>query len=88
MMRLLGSILTMRAFWLCQVDSESFRKTKPTVSVRGSTVAEAAELLLRMPAGTADEWGAYPPDSLFGRVAARLDEFDRILAERVGTGLA
>jgi len=53
-----------------------------------TTVAEAAELLLRMPAGTADEWGAYPPDSLFGRVAARLDEFDRILAERIGAGLA
>jgi len=53
-----------------------------------ATVAEAAELLLGLRAGEPDEWGAYPPDSLFGRVAARLAEFDRILAERVGVGLA
>ena len=49
-----------------------------------ASVAEAAELLLRLPAGKADEWGAYPADSLYGRVAARLAEFDRILAERAG----
>jgi predicted ATP-dependent protease len=53
-----------------------------------ATVAAAAELLLGLPAGEPDEWGAYPPDSLYGRVAARLAEFDRILAARTGAGLA
>ncbi|HUZ75053.1 MAG TPA: AAA family ATPase [Stellaceae bacterium] len=51
------------------------------------TVAEAAELLLGMPAGTADESGNYPPDSVFGRVAARLAAFDRILAQRVNASM-
>ncbi len=46
------------------------------------TVAEAAELLLGLTAGSADERGNYPPGSLFGRVATRLAEFDRILAAR------
>jgi predicted ATP-dependent protease len=46
------------------------------------TVAEAVELLLGLPAGAVDAGGNYPPDSLFGRVAARLAEFDRILAAR------
>ena len=47
-----------------------------------TTVDDAAELLLDAPAGVADAAGNYPPDSVFGRVAARLDAFDRILAER------
>ncbi|HEV8016533.1 MAG TPA: AAA family ATPase [Stellaceae bacterium] len=47
------------------------------------TVEDAAALLLGMPAGAADAAGNYPPDSIFGRVAARLDAFDRILMERV-----
>ena len=47
-----------------------------------ATVQEAAELLLGVPAGVADAAGRYPSPSLFGRVASRLDAFDRILAER------
>jgi predicted ATP-dependent protease len=46
------------------------------------TVEDAAELLLGRPAGTTDADGNYPPDSIFGRAAARLDSFDRILAAR------
>lgn len=47
------------------------------------TVEDAAALLLGKPAGEADAAGNYPADSIFGRVAARLDSFDRILAERM-----
>jgi len=47
-----------------------------------ATVEEAAELLLGRPAGTTDASGNYPPDTIFGRAAARLAEFDRILAAR------
>jgi len=46
------------------------------------TVEDVAELMLGLPAGTCDESGAYPPHTIFGRVAARLDAFDRILAAR------
>lgn len=44
--------------------------------------AEAAELMLGLPVGAPDADGNYPPDSLFGRVARRLAEFDRILFAR------
>jgi predicted ATP-dependent protease len=47
-----------------------------------TTVQEAAELLIGRPAGAADAAGDYPPDSIFGRVARRLAEFDRLLADR------
>ena len=47
------------------------------------TVEDAAALLLGTPAGQADAAGNYPKDSIFGRVAARLDAFDRILVERM-----
>jgi predicted ATP-dependent protease len=47
------------------------------------TVEDAAALLLGMPAGEADSAGNYPEDTIFGRVAARLDAFDRILVERM-----
>lgn len=47
------------------------------------TVQDAAALLLGMAAGEADAAGNYPVDSIFGRVAARLDIFDRILVERM-----
>jgi predicted ATP-dependent protease len=53
-----------------------------------ATVAEAAELLLGLPAGTADAAGNYPADTIFGRAAARLANFDRILAERQAGGAA
>ncbi|HVA12173.1 MAG TPA: AAA family ATPase [Stellaceae bacterium] len=46
------------------------------------TVEDAAALLMGMTAGEADAAGNYPPGSIFGRVAARLDAFDRILVER------
>ncbi len=47
-----------------------------------ATLEDAVELLLGTPVGAADDAGRYPPESVFGRVAARLDAFDRILAER------
>lgn len=47
-----------------------------------TTVEEAAALMLGSPSGQLDMAGNYPPDTIFGRVAARLDAFDRILAER------
>ncbi len=34
------------------------------------------------PAGAPDAAGDYPRDTIFGRAAARLAAFDRILAER------
>jgi predicted ATP-dependent protease len=49
-----------------------------------ATVQEAIELLLGMQAGIADADGNYPPGSVFARAAARLAEFDRILAARRG----
>jgi len=48
-----------------------------------ATVDDAAELLIGRPVGKMDAAAKYAPDSIFGRVAARLDAFDRILAERV-----
>jgi predicted ATP-dependent protease len=51
-----------------------------------TNVQEAAELMLGIPAGTPDAAGNYPHNTLFGRVAARLTEFDRILAERRAAG--
>ncbi len=47
-----------------------------------ATLADAAELMIGAPAGTADADGNYSPDTIFGRAAARLAKFDRILAER------
>jgi predicted ATP-dependent protease len=50
-----------------------------------ATVEDAAELMMGRPAGEADAEGNYPPDTIFGRIAPRLDAFDRILAERLQT---
>jgi predicted ATP-dependent protease len=47
-----------------------------------ATVEDALALLLGRPAGSIDADGRYPPDSVFGRVAARIAAFDRILAAR------
>jgi predicted ATP-dependent protease len=47
-----------------------------------TSVQEGAELMLGLPAGTPDESGQYRADTIFGRAAARLAEFDRLLAER------
>lgn len=49
------------------------------------TVEEALELFTGREAGTPDASGGYPPDSVYGRVMAQVEEFDRILAEREGT---
>lgn len=49
-----------------------------------ATVDDAVALMLGLPSGQPDAAGNYPPDSVFGRIAARLDVFDRILAERNG----
>ena len=45
-----------------------------------SRIDEALELLLEMPAGEADANGEYPPESVFGRVAARLRGFNEAIA--------
>ncbi|HEX3500998.1 MAG TPA: S16 family serine protease, partial [Stellaceae bacterium] len=47
-----------------------------------ASVEDALALLLGRPAGSADADGRYPADSVFGRVAARIAAFDRILAAR------
>jgi len=47
------------------------------------TVEDAAALLMGTPAGKPDAAGNYPADTIFGRVAARLDAFDRVLMERM-----
>lgn len=43
---------------------------------------EAIELFTGIPAGTPDAEGAYPADTIYGRVAAQLAEFDHALDER------
>jgi predicted ATP-dependent protease len=47
-----------------------------------ATIDDAAELLTGLPVGKPDADGGFPPDTLYGRVHARLAEFDRILTER------
>jgi predicted ATP-dependent protease len=42
------------------------------------TVDEAIELLTGVPAGTPDQHGQYPPDSINFRVASRLDQFSAL----------
>lgn len=44
-------------------------------------VTEALELLLATPVGEPDANGDYPPDSIFGRVVARLTQFNSAIAE-------
>lgn len=47
-----------------------------------ATVEEAAELFMDMPAGEPDSKGRYPVDTIYGRVQAELEAFDRALYER------
>ena len=47
-----------------------------------ATVEDVVALLMGTEVGQADAAGKLPPDSVFGRIAARLDVFDQILAER------
>jgi predicted ATP-dependent protease len=46
------------------------------------TVEEALELFTGMAAGVPGPSGDYPAETLYGRVAAQLDAFDRILMQR------
>lgn len=46
------------------------------------TIEDAVELFLGTPSGERDADGKYPPESVFGMVAANLAEYDRILMER------
>lgn len=48
-----------------------------------SHIEEALELLLGAPAGELTAEGVYPPDSIFGRVVARLVEFNEAIANTV-----
>ena len=43
---------------------------------------EAVKLFTGTPAGTTDADGAYPADTIYGRVSAQLAKFDRALEER------
>jgi predicted ATP-dependent protease len=49
-----------------------------------ATVEEAIELLTGRAPGEADADGAFPADSLYGRVMARLEAYDRALTARGG----
>ena len=53
-----------------------------------SHVSEALELLLGAPIGEADANGAYPPDSIFGQVTARLSTFNEAIADTFRKGEA
>lgn len=44
------------------------------------TIEEGIELLTNMPAGTKDEHGVYPPDTIFGRAMAKLEQYQEKLA--------
>ena len=46
------------------------------------TADEAIELFTGVPAGEPDVEGQYPADSVYGRVMAQLEAFDRVLTER------
>ncbi|HUA52526.1 MAG TPA: AAA family ATPase [Candidatus Sulfotelmatobacter sp.] len=45
-------------------------------------VDEVIELLTGRPAGVPDADGHYPADSVYGRVVAQIERFDRVLSER------
>ena len=47
-----------------------------------TSVDEAVELFTGVPAGVPDAGGAYEADTVYGRVKAQLEAFDRILADR------
>jgi hypothetical protein len=46
-----------------------------------NTLEEAIELLTGVPAGARNLEGAYPPDTVFGRAAQRLEEMALAVAE-------
>ncbi len=49
-----------------------------------ASTEDAVELFMGVPAGEPDANGNYPPETVFGKVAARLEEYDCILAQRDG----
>ena len=48
------------------------------------TIEDAVELFTGMPAGQQDANGDFPEDTVFGKVAAKLQRYDQILMERDG----
>ena len=48
---------------------------------REDRVEEAIELFMGRPAGALEAAGDYPPDSVYGRVMARLEAFDAALTD-------
>ena len=46
-------------------------------------VEDALEILTGVPAGVAQADGTYPPETVYGRAMQQLEEFDRVLADRV-----
>lgn len=48
------------------------------------TIEDAVELFTGVPAGKEDENGVFPSDTVFGKVAEKLQRYDRILMERDG----
>lgn len=51
-----------------------------------ATIEDAVELFMGVPAGEPGPDGAFPPDTVFGKVAAQLEAYDRVLTERAGRG--
>jgi len=49
-----------------------------------ATIEDAVELFTSVPAGVPDESGTYSTETVFGKVAAKLEEYDRVLIEREG----
>ena len=48
------------------------------------TIEDAVELFTGVPAGAEDGDGEFPPESVFGKVMAKLRRYDRVLMEREG----
>ena len=46
-----------------------------------STIEEGIEILTGVPAGSMDENGSYPPETVYGRVAAKLAEYNDLLQQ-------
>ena len=49
-----------------------------------ATIDEAVALFTGMEPGEAGPDGVFPVESVYGKVAAQLDQFDRAVAERAG----
>ena len=69
-------------WWLGDTPNYLMGSLGAVVLVDSRRIEDAFPLFMGLEAGEADAQGAFPPDSLYGRVAARLDAFDRILMDR------